>query len=71
MDLAHRLGIAPVDIELLPSANLGDRFTVVLATNRRARVYVYEVSLAGELALRSSGERDGGHEFVPPPGIDV
>jgi len=35
-----------------------------------ARVYLYHAAAEGPIVLCPSGEKDGGHEFVPPPGFD-
>ena len=49
---------------------LVDGYKVVLGTNGRTRVYIYTAGADGQPFLCPSDERDGGHDFVPPPGID-
>lgn len=49
---------------------LVDGSKVVLATNGRTRVYIYHAGGDGQPFLCPSVERDGGHDFVPPPGIE-
>ena len=44
---------------------------VILGTNGRTRVYVYHAGADGQPFLCPSGEPDGGHDFVPPPGFDT
>ena len=35
-----------------------------------ARVYLYHAAAEGPIFLCPSDEKDGGHEFVPPPGFN-
>ncbi len=44
-------------------------FQVLLMVDER--VFDYHAGSDGEAFLCPSGERDGGHDFVPPPGIDT
>ena len=44
---------------------------IVLAVDNRSRVFVYHAGSGGQPFLCESGEPDGGHDFVPPPGFDT
>lgn len=50
---------------------LVDGFRVVLGIGGRSRVYVYHAGSDGVPSLCPSAEKDGGHDFVPPPGFDT
>jgi hypothetical protein len=50
---------------------LVDGFRVVLGTGGRTRVYVYHAGSDGAPFLCPSGEKDGGYDFVPPPGFET
>ena len=43
---------------------------LILGTNGRTRIYIYHAAADGQPFLCPSDERDGGHDFVPPPGIE-
>jgi hypothetical protein len=44
---------------------------VILGTDGRTRIYIYHAGADGRPFLCPSDERDGGHDFVPPPGIET
>ena len=44
-----------------------DGYRVIL--QHGGRIYLYHAGGAGPIFLCPSGEKDGGHEFVPPPGF--
>jgi hypothetical protein len=46
-------------------------YRVILGIDGRTRVFVYHSGPDGQPFLCPSDEPDGGHEFVPPPGIDI
>jgi hypothetical protein len=43
---------------------------LILGTNGRTRIHIYHAGADGKPFLCASDERDGGHDFVPPPGIE-
>jgi hypothetical protein len=50
---------------------LVDGSRVILGIDNRSRVYVYHAGSDSQPFLCPSGEGDGGHDFVPPPGFDT
>ena len=46
-------------------------FQVVLATDHRTRVFDYHAGADERPFLCPSAEKDGGHDFVPPPGMPI
>lgn len=45
-----------------------DGYQVIL--EHESRIYIYHSAAGGDPFLCPSEDKDGGHEFVPPPGID-
>jgi hypothetical protein len=46
-------------------------YRVMLGVDGRTRVFFYHSGPDGQPFLCPSDEPDGGHDFVPPPGIDI
>lgn len=61
------LGCPDPDVTYATSAESGYRIVL----NRGERAFDYHAGADGEPFLCPSGERDGGYDFMPPPGFDT